>query len=169
MRYFGILLAALVAGALNLSYAYGQSAGQAITTSGGSFNIESTFTWQDRTGKLDFNYFVADTGARQDHLDYDVEIFDESGERIFSAAANINQSVIHTSEGKSIVTYDFKQNGNYVIKVTIFALGLPPIPITPESVTMPVRVTPEFPATVMVAVVATISAAIVASRLFRKA
>lgn len=167
MRYLGIVFAALVAG--SLPFAYGQSAGQAITTTGGSFNIEPTFTWQDRTGRLEFNYFLADTGARQDHLDYDVEIFDGSGGRIFSAAANINQSVIHTSEGRTIVTYDFKENGSYVVKVTVHALGLPPIPITPESVTIPVEVTPEFPAGVMLAAVATMSAAIIASRRFRKA
>lgn len=165
MKYRGILALAALLGAANFTHAYGQ----AMTTTGGSFNIEPEFTWQDRAGRLEFNYFQADTGARQDHLDYDVEIFDDLGKRIFSAAASINQPVIHTSEGRTIVNYDFKENGNYVVKATVYATGLPPIPITPESVTIPVRVTPEFPASVIVAVIAAMSATIVASRWFKRA
>jgi hypothetical protein len=66
-----------------------------------------------------------------------------------------------------MVPYKFSENGEYTVEVRVLGLGFPPIPINPETATFPIQVTPEFPASAIGAVAASMGAVTVMMRRFR--
>jgi hypothetical protein len=101
------------------------------------------------------------TDIPHQHQDYDFIILQDDRE-VFSAAKLVNQPLIHNVEGTIVVPFQFENTGDYVVKVAIYGIGLPAIPMD-EAVEFPVTVTPEFPAGAL-AVTAAVAAGMVAAR-----
>lgn len=139
--------------------------GMRMTTSGaGSLDILLDPTWSEDANVM-FNISFLEPGTDQphQHQDYDV-IIRQDGNQIFSAAAKINQPLIHTAEAAISIPFKFEENGNYTVEVQILGLGFPPVPIAPETATFQIQVTPEFPAGVVLGVAAAIAGSIALTR-----
>lgn len=136
-------------------------------STGGSLDILVDPTWSGG-GQASFkiSFLKPGTDAVEPHIDYDFVITDSAGNRVYSAAKQLNQPVLHTEPSVVTIPYRFSDNGSYTLTVEVYGIFF--TPITPESAEFSINVTPEFPAGMLLAVVAAMSAAIVASRWFRK-
>lgn len=150
--------------------AFGQESGggMRMTTSGnGSLDILLEPIWgEDAKVSLNIMFLNPGTEERHQHQDYDV-VIRQDGNQIFSAAGALNQQLLHNVPGNVTIPYKFEQNGNYTVEVQVLGLGLPPIPIAPETATFPIQVTPEFPTGMVLAVTAAIAGSIALTRKFK--
>lgn len=117
--------------------------------------------WGADQTKFKVSFLEPGTDTVHQHQDYNFVIL-QDGKEVFNAAEQIGQSAIHNAEGTITVPYKFEHNGDYVVRVLIYGIGLPAIP-TDESVEFPVSVTPEFPTGVLVAAAA-IGIGVIAAR-----
>ena len=128
---------------------YAQQEGWIVRTSGaGSLDIMLEQNWTENgSARFKISFLQPNTTALHEHQDYDI-LIRQGDNQIFSAAAAINQPLIHNVNGVVTIPvqpFQFPQNGGYTIEVQVLGLGFPPIPITPETASFPITVTPEFP------------------------
>lgn len=126
-----------------------QRGGWIMNTSGeGSLDIMLEQDWTENgSARFTISFLQPNSTALHEHQDYDI-LIRQGDNQIFSAAAQINQALIHNVEGVVTIPlqpFQFPQNGNYTIEVQVLGLGFPPLPITPETASFPITVTPEFP------------------------
>lgn len=101
--------------------------------------------------KFMITFLEPGTDTVKQHIDYDIAILKGNTE-LFSASAQAGQPSLHTAEGKVTIPYKFAEQGDdYSIRVTVSGIRF--IPINPESVTLPIKVTPEFPFALLTAAV----------------
>lgn len=156
-----LLLAATFAG----SFAYAQEeSGMRDSTSGGSVDVVVTPIWPNGTDatKFEVKFLKPGTDTIQEHIDYTF-VIKKDGQQVFNAAPP-GQALLHTVSGVTI-PYKFEANGDYTIEISVNGINF--IPISPETVTFGVHVTPEFPVGVIGAVAAAVGGVIVASRRFK--
>jgi hypothetical protein len=122
---------------------------EGMTQSTDSLDILLEPQWSADSTKFKVSFLEPGTDTIHQHQDYNFVIL-QDGKEVFNAAEQIGQSAIHNAEGTITVPYKFQQDGDYVVQVLIYGLGLPAIP-TDESVEFSVSVTPEFPTGVLVA------------------
>jgi hypothetical protein len=145
--------------------------GWVVKTGGaGSLDIMLEQQWTSGgMGRFNITFFHPNTTRLHEHQDYDVLI--RQGDRqIFSAAAQINQQLLHNVPGTVTIPlepFKFPENGDYTIEVHVLGLGFPPIPINPETATFPITVVPEFPIGMIGIVAALIAGSMVMTRKFR--
>ena len=144
-----VLLAATVAFTTIPTNSFAQQEGWIVKTSGaGSLDIMLEQIWtDDGTARFKISFLQPNTTTLHEHQDYDV-LIKQGDNQIFSAAAEINQPLIHNAEGVITIPlqpFQFPQNGDYTVEVQVLGLGFPPIPINPETATFPITVVPEFP------------------------
>jgi hypothetical protein len=163
IKLYIIALAAILAAGPLAAPAFAQ--GMEKPTSGGTLDITLDPTWNEN-GNATFRVGFIDpaTGQLHQHQDYDFVILQGDSE-VFRASEVTGQRVLHNVEGTLTVPYTFTQNGDYVVKVELHGLGLPPIPIAPEQAEFPVSVTPEFPTGALDAVAAVMAGAIAVARI----
>ena len=155
------------------SIAFGQEAPAAMkqNTDGGSLEImlEPTYTPND-DGSVDAKFKVSfldpKTETGHAHQDYDF-IIRQGGNQIFSAAASLNQPLIHTAETTITIPFKFSQGGDYTAELQLLGLGFPPTPIKPETATFDIVVVPEFPGGLIAVVGAVMVGSIVIGRRYR--
>jgi hypothetical protein len=126
-----------------------QQGGWIVNTSGkGSLDIMLEQNWTaNGTARFKISFLQPNSTALHEHQDYDI-LIRQGDNQIFSAAAQLNQPLLHNVEGVVTIPqqpFQFPQNGNYTIEVHVLGLGFPPLPITPETASFPITVTPEFP------------------------
>lgn len=117
--------------------------------------------WSNDTARFKVSFLDPGTDTLHMHQDYDFIIL-QDGREVFSAAKQVNQPLIHNVEGTIVVPFKFENTGDYVVKVAIYGIGLPAIPMD-EAVEFPINVTPEFPAGALVAAAA-VAAGMMAAR-----
>ncbi len=149
--------------------AYAQDGGMVKTSSKGSLDIRLEPQWNEG-GQANFrvSFLNPDTNTLHEHQDYDFRIL-RDGQRVYSAAEETGQTILHNVEGTLIIpAYTFQGNGNYTIQVYLAGIGLPAIP-TDEEATFPITVVPEFPAGGVLAafLVASMTTAVVLSQRFK--
>lgn len=152
MAYAAFVITLLLASVLltNIpTYSYAQQEGWIMRTSGaGSLDIMLEQNWTENgTARFKISFLQPNSTALHEHQDYDI-LIRQGDNQIFSAAAAINQPLIHNVEGVVTIPqqpFQFPQNGEYTIEVQVLGLGFPPIPITPETASFQITVTPEFP------------------------
>ncbi|HVX02346.1 MAG TPA: hypothetical protein VHA09_04265 [Nitrososphaera sp.] len=148
--------------------AYAQGAPPASSDSSGKKTLDVTIEpqWSDGgNAKFKVSFFNPGTTTLHQHQDYNVVIL-QNGNEIYNAAKALNQQVLHNVEGTVTIPYQFKDNGPYTVRATLFATNIPPIPITPENTDLSITVAPEFPLSILGAVAAVVMAgAIVVTRL----
>jgi hypothetical protein len=157
-----LLLAASFAG----SFAYAQESGMRSSTSGGSVDIVVNPVWSPNNNdstKFQVTFLKPGTDTIQEHIDYNF-VIKKDGQQVFTAAVP-GQPLLHTVEGVTI-PYKFESNGDYMIEVSVDGINF--VPISTETATFEVNVTPEFPAGALVAVAAVMGAAVVLSRRFMR-
>ncbi len=146
---------------------------QGMEQTGGTLDIMLEPAWSDNGGnegasaQLRVSFIDPATGQLHQHQDYDFVIL-QNGNEVFRASSVTGQQVIHNVPGTLTVPYTFEQNGDYVVRVELHGIGLPPIPIAPEYSDFPITVTPEFPAGALGAVAAVMAGAIAAARIRMK-
>ena len=145
-----------------------QEGGLIVNTSGkGSLDIMLEQIWtEDGTARFKISFLQPNSTALHEHQDYDI-LIRQGDDQIFSAAAQINQPLIHNVEGVVTIPvqpFQFPQNGDYTIEVQVLGLGFPPIPITPETASFPITVTPEFPLGLTGILVGVVSSSILLTR-----
>jgi hypothetical protein len=128
---------------------FAQQEGWIVKTSGaGSLDIMLEQIWtDDSTARFKVSFLQPNTTTLHEHQDYDV-LIRQGDNQIFSAAAEINQPLIHNAEGVITIPlqpFQFPQNGDYTVEVQVLGLGFPPVPINPETATFLITVIPEFP------------------------
>ncbi|HEY7735069.1 MAG TPA: hypothetical protein VIB07_09780 [Nitrososphaera sp.] len=162
-----LLTAILVAGILPSAYSQESGASMTKPLSGGSLDIMLEPIISNSTDvRFKVAFLNPNSTTLHEHQDYDFVIKQGESE-IFSAARVLNQPLIHNVEGTIMVPYKFSENGEYTVEVRVLGLGFPPIPINPETATFPIQVTPEFPASAIGAVAASMGAVTVMMRRFR--
>lgn len=162
------LAAILAAGFAVVAAVPAAHAQNATAPAGGKKTLDVTIEpqWTDGgNAKFKVSFFNPGTTTPHQHQDYNVVIL-QNGNEVYNAAKALNQQVLHNVEGSVTVPYQFKDNGPYTVRATLFATNIPPIPITPENTDLTVSVTPEFPLSVLGAVAAVVMAgAVVVARL----
>lgn len=147
------------------------AAGMTQSSSGGSLDVMVEPQWgQDRQVQLKVSFLQPNSSTVQQHIDYEVKVFDNSGKQVFSAvqASGVpNQPTLHTSEGVVTIPVKLPADGDYKIEVDMAGILFNPIP--PEKAEFSVTATPEFPVGVLAAVVVAMSSAIAVTRLKMKA
>ncbi len=168
-RLHGIILALLLAAAIfstsMIAAAYAQTSGaMQQPTSGKSVEVRIEPTWSDGgQAKFKVSFLKHGTDTVQNHIDYDFVIM-KDGQKVFSAVP-AGQPLLHTAEGVVTIPYTFQGSGDYSIQVTVSGINF--VPISPETATFPIKVTPEFPTGVVGAsMAALIGATIALSRKF---
>jgi hypothetical protein len=156
-----LLLAASFAG----SFAYAQESGMRNSTTGGSVDVTVNPVWSNNSDptKFEVTFLKPGTDTIQEHIDYNF-VIKKDGQQVFTAAVP-GQPLLHTVEGVTI-PYKFESNGDYMIEVSVDGINF--VPISTETATFEVNVTPEFPAGALVAVAAVMGAAVVLSRRFMR-
>jgi len=158
---FFFLIALLLAAILtittttaNAPAAHAQDGGMVKTTNKGTLDIRLEPVWSE-SGQVKFNvgFLNPSTEAVHEHQDYDFRIL-KDGQEVLSAARQTGQAILHNVEGTLTVPYTFQENGDYTIQVYLAGTGIAPAIPTDEEATFPITVTPEFPASVMPAVLA---------------
>jgi len=152
-----LLLAAILtitAITANAPAAHAQDGGMVKTTNKGTLDIRLEPVWSE-SGQAKFNVSFLNPGteAVHEHQDYDFRIL-KDGQEVFSAARQTGQAILHNVEGTLTVPYTFQENGDYTIQVYLAGTGIAPAIPTDQEATFPITVTPEFPASVMPAVLA---------------
>jgi hypothetical protein len=172
MAYLRYVLAGILAiGVLSMypTNSYAQEGTWIVPTSGGSLDVMLEQIWtDDGSARFKISFLNPNTTQVHEHQDYDV-LFRQGEDQIFSAAASINQPLIHNVEGTVTVPvepYTFPP-GDYVVEVQVLGLGFPPIPINPETATFPITVIPEFPAGMIAAVAVVMAGSIALTRRFK--
>lgn len=127
----------------------------------GDLDITLEPDWSGESTRFKVSFLEPGTDTPHQHQDYDFIIL-QDGREVFSAAKLVNQPLIHNVEGTIVVPFKFENTGDYVVKVAIYGIGLPAIPMD-EAVEFPVTVTPEFPAGAL-AVAAAVAAGMIAAR-----
>jgi hypothetical protein len=158
-----LLLIAAFAG----TFAYAQESGMKDTTSGGSLDVMVTPTGSlDNNTPTDFKveFLKPDTDTVQVHIDYNF-VIKKDGQPVFTATPQ-GQALLHTAEGVVTIPYKFEDTGDYTVEVSVAGINF--TPISPETATFDVTVTPEFPAGALVAVAAVMGAAVVLSRRLKR-
>lgn len=92
--------------------------------------------------KFMITFLEPGTDTVKQHIDYDVSIL-KGDKELYRASGQDGQPPLHTAEGKVTVSFKFADQGDYSIRITVSGIRF--IPINPESVTFPIKVTPEFP------------------------
>lgn len=138
-----------------------------VTTSKGSLDIQlEPIESSTPEVKYKVSFLNPGTETLHQHQDYDFKIL-RDGQQLFSAAATVNQPLIHNVEGSITVPYTFQQGGDYSIQVDILGLGFGPTLVpTDESAVFQVVVTPEFPTGAAIAVAALVGITITLTRKF---
>lgn len=161
-----ILAAFLLAASFAGSFAYAQQPGMRSNTTGGSVDVLVNPIWgddADPTTNFEVKFLRPGTDTIQEHIDYNF-VIKKDGQQVFTAAVP-GQPLLHTVEGVTI-PYKFESNGDYTIEVSVDGINF--VPISTETATFGVNVTPEFPAGALVAVAAVMGAAVVLSRRFMR-
>jgi hypothetical protein len=163
-----VLLAATVAFTTIPTNSFAQQEGWIVKTSGaGSLDIMLEQIWtDDGTARFKISFLQPNTTTLHEHQDYDV-LIRQGDNQIFSAAAEINQPLIHNAEGVITIPlqpFQFPQNGDYTVEVQVLGLGFPPIPINPETATFPITVVPEFPVGLIGVFAAVIASSVLMTR-----
>ncbi len=138
------------------------------TSGNNSLDVVVEPDWSSDTTKFHVTFLEPGTDNVHAHQDYNFVIM-KDGKEVYNAARSQPQSpsLLHNSEGTLTIPYKFQENGDYAIQITIYGLGLPPIPIAEENATFQVKVTPEFPVGTVAAVVASLSGVVALSRFGR--
>jgi hypothetical protein len=160
-----LMFAAAIIGSMAVIPAYAE--GMRQPSSGkNSLDVVLDPDWNSETTKFRIMFLEPGTDTIHEHQDYNF-VITKDGNEVYNAAKSQGASLIHNAEGTLIIPYKFNENGDYSVKITIYGLGLPPIPIADEVVTYNVKVTPEFPAGAIGAIVASLSGVVAISRLKR--
>ncbi len=158
------LIAIVLISAPAIAFAQTGVEGMRQTTSGGSLDIMLEPTWEpDRRAKFKVSFLDPKTGQLHEHQDYDF-VIRQGDSQIFSAAAQLNQPLIHNQNGVITVPFTFLLNGDYTVEMQVLGLGFPPIPINPETASFPIQIIPEFPAGLAGSLAAAIASSIVLAR-----
>lgn len=138
------------------------------TSGNNSLDVMVEPDWSSETTKFHVKFLDPGTDNIHEHQDYNF-VISKDGQEVYNAARSQpgSPSLLHNSEGMLTIPYKFEENGDYTIQITIYGLGLPPIPIAEENATFQVNVVPEFPVGSIGAVVASLSGVVVLSR-FRR-
>ena len=88
--------------------------------------------------KFKVEFFEPGKDTIQVHVDYDF-IITKNDEKLFSAAQQTGQPLLHTAEGVVTIPYVFTTPGDY--NITVLAMGINFIPIKEEFVSFPITVT----------------------------
>jgi hypothetical protein len=156
----------LLLAAFSATFAYAQQPGMRNSTTGGSVDVLINPMWPtDDSAPTNFEmkFLQPGTDTIQEHIDYNF-VIKKDGQQVFTAALP-GQPLLHTVEGVTI-PYKFESNGDYTIEVSVSGINF--VPISTETATFNVTVTPEFPAGALVAVAAVMGAAVVLSRRLKR-
>ena len=139
-----------------------------MTTSKGSLDIKlEPILLNSTDARFRVSFLNPGTETLHQHQDYDFRIL-QDGQEIFSAAKQTNQPLIHNVEGTISVPYNFATTGEYSIEVQILGLGFGPTLVpTEENAAFPIKVIPEFPAGVIVAISALMVGSIALTRRYK--
>jgi hypothetical protein len=91
--------------------------------------------------KFKVSFLRSGTDLAQQHIDYGFTIT-KKGDQPVNAASSC-QAILHTAEGVVTIPCQFQMNGDYLVEVSVYGIFFSPV--DPESVTFPIKVTPEFP------------------------
>jgi len=161
-----LLLVAVVGIVPAVSPAFAQG-GMRIRTSGKSLDVLVEPTWtSDGQATFKVSFLKPGTDTVQVHIDY-AFVIKQGGKQVFNAAPP-GQPLLHTAEGVVTIPtspYKFPGNGNYDIEVSVAGINF--IPMQTETSTFSINVTPEFPNGLIIAALASLTAAtLVLSRKF---
>ncbi len=164
-----VLLLGSILSIIATNTAYAQEGGMIKTSSKGSLDIRLEPQWSEG-GQASFqvSFLNPGTNTLHEHQDYDFRIL-KGGQRVYSAAEETGQTILHNVEGTLIIpAYTFQGSGNYSIQVYLAGIGLPAIP-TDEEAAFPITVVPEFPTGGVLAafLIASMTTAIVLSQRFK--
>jgi hypothetical protein len=126
--------------------------------------LEQNWT-EGAKGRFTITFLNPNTTEVHEHQDYDV-LIRQGDNQVFSAAAQINQALIHNVEGTVTVPlqpFEFMPNTDYTIEVQVLGLGLIAVPIQ-ETATFPITVVPEFPAGLISILVPVLAGSLVLTR-----
>jgi hypothetical protein len=139
-----LLLAAIAASVPAVAHA---QEGMRSPLSGNSLDVLVEPTWSDG-GQASFKVSFLQPGSDtvQIHIDYNL-VIRQDGQVVFRATPP-GQPLLHTAEGVVMIPppnqpYKFPSNGDYTIEVSVAGINF--IPMSNETATFDVVVTPEFP------------------------
>ena len=161
--YILVLTAAVLVSAAFVQPAFAEGMRQA--SSDGSLDVMVDPEWgENRQVQLRISFLHPGTDTVHEHIDYDVKISDSDGNVVYSAAAELNQSTLHTEPGSVTIPYRFAEDGSYTI--TVEMTGILFVPISPETAEFSVTVVPEFSSAIFAAA-AVIAGAIATAKMRR--
>ncbi len=164
-----LLVLAVVLTAFLSSVVYGQQdSGMRGSLPEAKLDILLEPEWeQDRKAKFTVSFLQRGTDIVQPHIDYDfvVEKASSLGAQTENSAPTC-QAVLHTAEGVVTIPCQFQENGDYLVEVSVY--GVLFTPVDPESVTFPIKVTPEFPAGSLASLIAVTAASVTLKRTLKK-
>lgn len=167
-KYYTILLVLAVALAAFIPpfVVYGQQdGGMKDSLPKAKLDILLEPTWgEDRHANFTVSFLRGGTDVPQQHIDYGF-VIDRPGDLADNSAPSC-RAVLHTAEGIVTIPCQFQENGDYLVEVSVYSVLFSPV--EPESVTFPIKVTPEFPIGNLTGLIALIIASLILMKTLKR-
>ncbi len=110
-------------------------------------DVNLTSSFEKSSNNFMITFLDPTSNTVQSHVDYDFSfVYNSVNQTIYKGSAATNQDLLHTSEGKVTIPYEFTKPGNYLLNIDI--LGLHFMPISPKTFSFPLTVSEDLQATI---------------------